>query len=140
MLMSFFCKKLKIIFFDNDIIINYSHMLNCSQWNWNLQSKHDTFSTVDSNLEREFHSSQAQVTCSSRSQQREHKKRNEWISWIDEIWWCDFYFSDSQNSCIWWIWSHYFLWWKEWEWEQKWQWWLNCEWYWIDCFSYLIKW
>ena len=74
------CKKFKITTFDNDIIINHSHMLDCSQWNWNLQSKHDTFSTVDLNLEREFYSSQAQVTCSSRNQQKKCKKRNEWIS------------------------------------------------------------
>ena len=77
---NFSCKKLKIIFFDNDIIINHSHILDCSWWNWNLQSKHDMFSTVDSNLEREFHSPQTQVTCSSRSQQKECEKRDEWVS------------------------------------------------------------
>ena len=96
----FSCKKFKIIFFDNNIIINHSHMLDYSQWNWNLQSKHDMFSTVDSNLEREFHFSWAQATHSSRNQQRKCEKKNKWVSWINEIWWCDFYFSDSQNNCI----------------------------------------
>ena len=95
-----FCKKLKITFFDNDIIINYSHILDCSWWNWNLQFKHDMFSIIDSNLEREFYSSWAQATCSSKNQQRECKKRNEWISWTNKIWWHDFYFSDFQNNCI----------------------------------------
>ena len=72
-----FYKKLKIIFFDNNIIINHLHMLDCSWWNWNLQFKHDMFSTVDLNFEREFYSSWTQVTCSSRNQQRECKKRDE---------------------------------------------------------------
>ena len=80
---SFFCKKFKITFFDNDIIINHSHMLDCSWWNWNLQSKHDMFLTVDSNLEREFYSSQTQATCSNRSQQRKYeKKMNEFFEQI----------------------------------------------------------
>jgi len=121
MSMNFSCKKLKITSFDNDIIINHSHMLDCSWWNWNLQSKHDMFLTIDSNLEKEFHSSQTQVTHSSRSEQKECKKRNEWVSWTDKVWWHNFYFFNFQNSCIWWIQSHYFLWWREWEWEQKWQ-------------------
>ena len=56
-LTNFSHKKFKITFFDNDIIINHSHMLDCSWWNWNLQSKYDTFSTIDLNLERKFHSS-----------------------------------------------------------------------------------
>ena len=80
MLINFSHKKLKITSFDNNIIINYSHMLDYSWWNWNLQSKHDMFSTVDLNLEREFHPSQAQVTHSSRSQQKKCKKKNEWVS------------------------------------------------------------
>ena len=44
------------------------------------------FSTVDSNLEREFYSSQAQATHSSRNQQKKCEKKDEWISWINEIW------------------------------------------------------
>ena len=58
-------------------------MLDCSQWNWNLQFKHNTFSTVDLNLEREFYSSQAQATCSSKNQQRKYKKKmNEFFKQI----------------------------------------------------------
>ena len=72
---NFFYKKFKITFFDNNIIINHSHMLNCLWWNWNLQSKHDTFSIIDLNLEREFYSSQTQATHSNRNQQKKYEKK-----------------------------------------------------------------
>ena len=80
------CKKFKIIFFDNNIIINHLYMLDCSWWNWNLQSKHDMFLTINLNLEREFYFSWTQAICSNKNQQRECKKKNEWVSWTNEVW------------------------------------------------------